>query len=92
MSPESYRRQFVDFVKLLYPEGIPNGVNCISLSDSFRHVSVKFYFDPKDCIDSSKVVVDTKNLRKKKFESRLNELLSEDDLLWLNKIEESFQR
>jgi hypothetical protein len=91
MQPEAYRRQFVDFVKLLYPEGVPEGVNCVSLSDSFRNVSVKIYFDPMDCIESNRVVVDTKKIAKDKFDKKINELFSEDDISWLKEIEDSFK-
>lgn len=86
MPPEMYRKQFIAFIKLLYPNGVPPGVNCVTFSDSFKTSKMKFYFDKNDLDEDKNIVLDTKKA-KKKADVKFDESLSEEDILWLKSMD-----
>ncbi len=89
MAPEMYRKQLIQFIKMLYPDGIPEGVNCVSFSDSFKKVKMKFYFDRNDIVVEDNVVIDTRKFRQQD-EDKFQNSLTEEDISWLKSMEMAF--
>lgn len=53
MDSRRYKKQFIEFIKTIYPDGVPDDISCVELSNPLNDRQYKFYFDFDDCNGSS---------------------------------------
>jgi hypothetical protein len=84
MKPEYYKKQFLAFLAVAFPDGLPPDTNALDLNCNGKQIS--FVYDPTDYAEYVKVSSDKKTAAPAPRRKEFKELLTYQDIEWLKNL------